>query len=90
MPKAKAQQQVQEIENRTQLGIQRNQQQVQRLENGYGVNELRQRNTMNRPPQRNVRKTKSISCSTLHHLGILKFIRKANKLLIEWLRHSVL
>ena len=56
--KQKAQQQVQEIENRTQLGIQRNQQQVQRLENGYGVNELRQRNTMNRPSHRNVRKTK--------------------------------
>ena len=56
--KQKAQQQVQEIENRTQLGIQRNQQQVQRLENGYGVNELHQRNTMNRPSHRNVRKTK--------------------------------
>ena len=56
--KQKARQQVQEIENKTQLGIQRNQQQVQRLENGYGVNELRQRNTMNRPPHRNVRKTK--------------------------------
>lgn len=56
--KQKAQQQVQEIENKTQLGIQRNQQQVQRLENGYGVNELRQRNTMNRPSRRSVRKTK--------------------------------
>ena len=56
--KQQTQQQVQEIENKTQLGIQRSQQQVQRLENGYGVNELRQRNTMNRPPQRNVRKTK--------------------------------
>lgn len=56
--KQKAQQQVQEIENKTQLGIQRNQQQVQRLENGYGVNELRQRNTMNRPSHRSVRKTK--------------------------------
>lgn len=55
--KQKAQQQVQEIENKTQLGIQRNQQQVQRLENGYGVNELRQRNTMNRPSRRSVRKT---------------------------------
>lgn len=56
--KQQTRQQVQEIENKTQLGIQRNQQQMQRLKNGYGVNELRQRNTMNRPPQRNVRKTK--------------------------------
>lgn len=55
--KQQTQQQVQEIENKTQLGIQRNQQQVQRLENGYGVNELRQRNTMNRPSRRSVRKT---------------------------------
>ena len=45
------------FKNKTQLGIQRNQQQVQRLENGYGVNELRQRNTMNRPSRRSVRKT---------------------------------
>lgn len=56
--KQQTRQQVQEIENKTQLGIQKNQQQMQRLKNGYGVNELRQRNTMNRPPQRNVRKTK--------------------------------
>lgn len=54
--KQQTRQQVQEIENKTQLGIQRNQQQVQRLQDNYGVDDLRQRNGESRPQRRNIQK----------------------------------
>lgn len=40
----KEQQRAAEVENRTQLGLQQNKQQVQRLQENYGVDDLRQRN----------------------------------------------
>lgn len=53
----RAQQREAEVENRTQLGLQRNQQQVQRLQDNYGVDDLRQRNAGNRPQRQNIQKT---------------------------------
>lgn len=53
----KQQQREAEVENRTQLGLQRNQQQVQRLQDNYGVDDLRQRNGGNRPQRQNIQKT---------------------------------
>lgn len=53
----RAQQRAAEVENRTQLGLQRNQQQVQRLQDNYGVDDLRQRNGESRPQRRNIQKT---------------------------------
>ena len=50
------QQRAAEVENRTQLGLQRNQQQVQRLQENYGVDDLRQRNGESRPQRRNIQK----------------------------------
>ena len=50
----KQQQRAAEIENRTQLGLQQNQQQVQRLQDNYGVDDLRQRNGESRPHLANV------------------------------------
>lgn len=47
-----------EVENRTQLGLQQNKQQTQRLQENYGVDDLRQRNINNRPSKRNVAKVK--------------------------------
>ena len=52
-----AQERAAEVENRTQLGLQRNQQQVQRLQDNYGVDDLRQRNASSRPRQRRIQKT---------------------------------
>lgn len=52
----KQQQRAAEIENRTQLGLQQNQQQVQRLQDNYGVDDLRQRNGESRPQRRNIQK----------------------------------
>lgn len=62
----RAQQREAEVENRTQLGLQRNQQQVQRLQDNYGVDDLRQRNAGNRPQRQNIQKTqiKSMRNST--------------------------
>lgn len=53
----KNQQREAEVENRTQLGLQRNQQQVQWLQDNYGVDDLRQRNGGNRPQRQNIQKT---------------------------------
>lgn len=53
----KEQQRAAEVKNRTQLGLQRNQQQVQRLQDNYGVDDLRQRNAGNRPQRQNIQKT---------------------------------
>lgn len=52
----KQQQRAAEIENRTQLGLQQNKQQVQRLQENYGVDDLRQRNGESRPQRRNIQK----------------------------------
>lgn len=62
----RAQQREAEVENRTQLGLQRNQQQVQRLQDNYGVDDLRQRNAGNRPQRQNIQKAqiKSMRNST--------------------------
>ena len=55
----KEQQRAAEVENRTQLGLQKNKQQVQRLQEDYGVDDLRQRNGENRPERRNIQKTQT-------------------------------
>lgn len=62
----KEQQRAAEVENRTQLGLQQNKQQVQRLQENYGVDDLRKRNGENRPERRNIQKTeiKSMRNST--------------------------
>lgn len=62
----KEQQRAAEVENRTQLGLQQNKQQVQRLQENYGVDDLRQRNGESRPQRRNIQKTeiKSMRNST--------------------------
>lgn len=52
----KEQQRAAEVENRTQLGLQQNKQQVQRLQENYGVDDLRQRNGESRPQRRNIQK----------------------------------